>query len=70
MTDRGVRPLPYGRGSDRQSRSAHDAIRAATVREWLLEAHSYGRGSDRKSRSAHDAIRAATVREWLLEAHP
>jgi hypothetical protein len=30
------KPLPHGRGSDAESRSASEAIRAATVRERLL----------------------------------
>jgi hypothetical protein len=32
-------PLPDGRGSDSTPRTASEAIRATTVREWLLEAN-------------------------------
>jgi hypothetical protein len=36
MRGRDPKPLPHGRGSDVKSRSLNEAIRATTVREWLL----------------------------------
>src|ERR1035438_9991895 len=35
-----VKPLPDGRGSDQKSRVVNEAIRATTVREWLLLRHT------------------------------